>query len=221
MPENRARLEDRGHDEGGALVRRLRAAAVADVAEAAAGAADRAAGRADREGLVDVALAPFDSPVGGLLLAATADGLVAVGFDDDAEEWMLDRLAARVSARVVRLPRRLDPVRRALERYFRAPRGHDLTGVAVDWRLTGDFQRAVLERARRIPLGATATYGTLARDVGHPGAARAVGTALGRNPIPIVVPCHRVVPAGGGLGGYGGGLPRKERLLALEGAILG
>jgi methylated-DNA-[protein]-cysteine S-methyltransferase len=168
---------------------------------------DRFLQRADAEGLVDVAVATMDSPIGTLLLMATPKGLVRIAFEDENRDEVLGEVA---------MPRRLDPVRRELDRYF-AGELQDFE-VPLDWSLVGDFARKVLRRTARIPYGSVASYGEVAMEVGTPRGARAVGNALGSNPIPVVVPCHRVVRTGGAIGGYGGGLPRKRYLLALEGA---
>ena len=174
--------------------------------------------RAQAAGLVDVAFATMDSPVGTLLLAATARGLVEIAFTgngtrvDDA----LDELARKVSPRILEAPARLDPVRSQLDEYFN---GHRVDfDVRLDRSLMGPFARRVLGRTERIPYGSVSTYAQVARHIGAPRAARAVGNALAANPIPVIVPCHRVVRTGGALGGYGGGLDRKEWLLDLEGA---
>lgn len=173
--------------------------------------------RAEDEGLVDIAYGMVDSPVGRLTLAATDAGLVRIGFSDESER-VLDELALRISPRVLRSPRRIDPARRELEQYFDG-KLHEFT-APLDWRLVGPFGRRVLGRTAGIPYGSLATYNEIAREIGAPGAARAVGNALGANPIPVIVPCHRVVRTGGALGGYGGGLPRKAWLLQLEGVPL-
>jgi methylated-DNA-[protein]-cysteine S-methyltransferase len=167
------------------------------------------------EGLLDVAYVTDDSPLGGLLLAVTPRGLVRVAYLDGQDaDAVLSDLAARVSPRVIEAPRALDDVRRQLDRYFSGQlAGFDL---AVDWTLVGPFGRLVLRRTASIPYGEVATYGEVARAIRRPRAARATGNALGRNPIPIVVPCHRVVPSTGKLGGYGGGPERKRFLLSLE-----
>jgi methylated-DNA-[protein]-cysteine S-methyltransferase len=177
--------------------------------------AGRFAERAAEEGLVDVAYTHADSPLGPLLLAATPRGLACVSYSEfRSEDQTLERLAERLSPRVVEAPARLDDVRRQLEDYF-AGRRHDFE-IAIDWGLVGDFGRRVLGRTAEIPFGAVATYGDVARGIGSPGAARATGNALGANPMPIVVPCHRVVASGGKLGGYTGGVDRKKLLLGLE-----
>lgn len=162
--------------------------------------------------LVDVAVTRMDTPIGSLSLAATPRGLVRIGFRD---EDVLDELAAELGPRVLHAPDRLDPVRRQLDEYFAGKRRR--FRITVDWALSSGFRRRALEAARRIPPGETATYGDLAAEVGNPKAARAVGTAMATNPIPIILPCHRVVPAGGGLGNYGGGVEIKALLLELEG----
>jgi methylated-DNA-[protein]-cysteine S-methyltransferase len=189
----------------------LRRGAAVDVDAAATAAAVSTLAAADRAGLVDVAVATVDSPVGDLLVAVTPRGLVRLAFDP---ERVLDDLAARISPRVVEAPARLDPVRRELDEYFGGRRR--AFDVTVDWSLTSGFRRRVLEATARIPAGRVTTYGALATEVGQPSAARAVGNAVGSNPVAIVVPCHRVVPATGGVGNYGGGPERKAFLLDLE-----
>jgi methylated-DNA-[protein]-cysteine S-methyltransferase len=192
----------------------LRRGASVDVDAAAEAAAISAVATADREGLIDVAVSMVESPVGDLLVAVTPQGLVRLAFDP---ERVLDELAERISPRVVEAPTRLDPVRRELDEYFEGRRR--AFDMAVDWSLTSGFRRRVLEATARIPTGHVTTYGALATQVGKPTAARAVGNAVGSNPVAIVVPCHRVVPAGGGVGNYGGGPQRKAFLLELEHAI--
>jgi methylated-DNA-[protein]-cysteine S-methyltransferase len=174
--------------------------------------------RAAAEGALDVAFELTDSPVGELLVAATERGVCRISFDPNPEgdlEW----LARAYGARVLRSPRPLEQARRELDEYFEG--GRREFALAVDLGAVPEFQRRVLEELRRVPYGATDTYGGLAGRIGRPRAARAVGGALNRNPIPIVVPCHRIVGASGSLVGYAGGLARKEQLLALEGAMLG
>jgi methylated-DNA-[protein]-cysteine S-methyltransferase len=158
-----------------------------------------------------VAVATVDSPVGELRVATTARGLVRLAFDPAR---VLDELAGRISPRVVEAPARLDSVRRQLDEYFAARRRR--FELAVDLSLTSRFGRQVLEATARVPAGQVTTYGEVAARIGKPGAARAVGNALGANPVAIVVPCHRVVPASGGVGKYGGGPQRKAFLLDLE-----
>ena len=172
---------------------------------------------ADAEGLLDVAYCTVDSPLGPLLAAATPRGLVKLGYPNVPADEQLARLAARISPRVIEAPARLDPVRRELDEYFAGTRRS--FDVAIDWRLTAGFVRKVLRRTARIPFGETRSYGEVAASAGSPRAFRAAGSALGANPIPIVVPCHRVLRSGGGLGGYGGGLDLKRRLLEIEGVL--
>jgi len=172
---------------------------------------------ASAAGLLDVAYATLDSPLGRLLLATTPRGLIRVAYlDHAAEDAVLEHLADQVSPRILAAPRRLDEPRRELDEYFAGHRRR--FDVAVDWRLTRGFGRRVLEATARIPYGATATYKQVAGEAGNPLAFRAAGNALGANPVPIVVPCHRILHSGGGLGGYTGGLERKRRLLAVEGS---
>ena len=168
-------------------------------------------------GLLDVAYDYTDSPVGRLLVATSERGLCRISFDPEPERE-LDWLATAFGARVLRSAKPNDLVRRELDEYFEGGRQEfDLT---VDLTPLPRFQREVLEELTHVPYGHVDTYGALAKRVGKPRAARAVGGALNRNPVPIVVPCHRIVGASGSLTGYGGGLERKEALLGLEGAIL-
>ncbi|MFN8161147.1 MAG: methylated-DNA--[protein]-cysteine S-methyltransferase [Solirubrobacterales bacterium] len=186
-------------------------------AEAVEAAARRFAAAAEREGLVDVAYASEDSPFGPLLLAATGRGLVMVSLPNHQPDSALERLAAEVSPRVLEAPARLDPVRRELDLYFAGEL--EEFDLPLDWSLTAGFRRRVLRATARIPYGETRSYTEMARSAGNERAQRAAGSALGSNPIPIVVPCHRVLRAGGALGGYGGGLEMKEALLRMEGAL--
>jgi methylated-DNA-[protein]-cysteine S-methyltransferase len=173
--------------------------------------------RADAEGLLDIAYANVDSPFGPLLLAATPRGLVRVNLPAYDPEETLEELAAKVSPRVLEAPAKLDEARRELDLYFDGKLiDFDLP---IDWRLTGGFRGKVQRAINRIPYGQTRTYTEMARSAGNERAVRAAGTACGSNPIPIFVPCHRVLRSGGGLGGYGGGLPMKEALLKLEGVL--
>jgi methylated-DNA-[protein]-cysteine S-methyltransferase len=167
-------------------------------------------------GLIDVAYTTFDSPAGKLLLAATPRGLVRLAYLDDAdqEDAVLEQLAARVSPRILASARRLDEPRRELDQYFTGDRTQ--FEVALDWQLTRGFGRRVLESTARIPFGSVSTYKQVASEAGSPRGSRAAGNALGANPIPIIVPCHRVLHTTGGLGGYTGGLERKRLLLAIE-----
>jgi methylated-DNA-[protein]-cysteine S-methyltransferase len=192
---------------------RLRQAAAAIEAPEFDG--ERFAQRALDEELADVAYAHADSPLGELLLAATPRGLACVSYlEFRQEDETLARIAARLSPRVVEAPARLDDARRQLDDYFEGRRR--LFELPIDWGLVGDFGRRVLGRTAAIPYGEVATYGDVARAIGSPRAARATGNALGSNPMPIVVPCHRVVASGGKMGGYTGGIERKELLLTLE-----
>jgi methylated-DNA-[protein]-cysteine S-methyltransferase len=182
-------------------------------AEAAAG---RLAEGADERGLLDVAYAVVDSPLGALVAAATPRGLVRLAYEDGELDDVLADLAARVSPRLLEAPARLDPARRELDEYFAG--GRERFDLPLDLGLTRGFRRRVLQAARRIPFGGTSTYTRMAAHAGSERAVRAAGSALGANPIPIVVPCHRVTRTDGSLGGYGGGLERKRFLLELEGA---
>ena len=186
--------------------------------DASSEAAGRVAARAYEEGLLDVAYTVEDSPVGPLLLASTGRGLVELGYEADKElDFMLERLATKVSPRVLEAPARLDPVRRELEEYFEGKRLD--FDIPLDWSLTKGFTRRVLRATAKVPYGQVSTYRQVATKAGNERAVRAAGNALGANPIPIVVPCHRILRTGGSLGGYGGGVPRKEFLLRLEGAL--
>jgi methylated-DNA-[protein]-cysteine S-methyltransferase len=176
---------------------------------------------AETSSLIDVGYTRHDSPVGTLVLAATARGLVRVAYtnDDAGIEAALTALARSVSPRVLAAPRRLDPVRRELDEYFAGTRAH--FELALDWRLTRGFGRRVLRSTAKIPYGSVSSYAQVAAAAGSPRGSRAAGNALGGNPLPIVVPCHRVLHSGGGLGGYTGGVERKLTLLGIEGAIPG
>jgi methylated-DNA-[protein]-cysteine S-methyltransferase len=188
-----------------------------DVADDAARASDRAVAAARAMGLTDVSYAFEPSPVGDLLLAVTPRGLIRIAYNaEDRADTVLAELAQRVSPRVVEAPAALDDVRRELDEYFAGKRtGFD---IPVDWRLHDGFGRRVLRATARIPFGNVLSYAQVAAKAGSPRAYRAAGNALGSNRIPIVVPCHRVVATGGKLGGYTGGIARKEYLLELEGA---
>jgi methylated-DNA-[protein]-cysteine S-methyltransferase len=178
---------------------------------------NRLAERAAEERLLDVAYTTTDSPFGPLLLARTPRGLVRVGLPSQDAEALLVDLATRVSPRVLEAPAQLDQVRRELDLYFDGK----LTDfeLPLDWQLSRDFRRRVLRSIARIPYGQTRSYTQMAKSAGNERAVRAAGTACGSNPIPLVVPCHRVLRTGGALGGYGGGLPMKEGLLRLEGVL--
>lgn len=174
------------------------------------------AGRAAANGLLDVAYGTFDSPLGPLTVFVTPQGLVRLSYPGEGLAVQVDELAERVSPRILGSPERTDAVRRQLDEYFEGKRS--TFDVPIDWRLVSGFARDVLRVTAAIPFGSISTYGEVAARAGSPRAYRAAGNALGSNPIPIVVPCHRVVHAGGGLGGYTGGLDRKRHLLRLEGA---
>ena len=176
---------------------------------------------ASAAGLLDVAYATLDSPVGKLLLAVTPRGLVRLAYLEGGEDEadVLEQLATKVSPRVLAAPARLDDPRRELDQYFTGRR-RDFD-LPLDWQLTRGFARRVLEATSRIPYGSTTTYKSVAAEAGNERAFRAAGNALGSNPIPIILPCHRILHSGGGLGGYTGGLDRKRVLLAVEGATAG
>lgn len=203
--------------EDATLERALRAGTGAASEEAAAGAARRVGARIAAEGLADVSYAPVDSPFGTLLAASTDRGLVRLAFPEEDVDAVLERLARRISPRIVEAPAPLEPMRRELDEYFSgARRAFEL---ALDWTLIGPFGRRVLRATSEIPYGDVLSYSEVAAEAGSPRGSRAAGNALGSNPIPIVIPCHRVLRTGGALGGYGGGLDRKRYLLELEGAL--
>ena len=197
------------------IERALRAAARgAEDPGGAREAARKLSDRAIREGAADIAFAPVDSPVGTLLAASTPRGLVTLAYADAGFDPVLERLAVRLSPRIVEAPSALDEVRRELDEYFVGMRTD--FDLPLDWSLVSDFSRRVLGATARVGYGEVSTYGQIAAQAGKPSAARAAGRALGANPIPIVVPCHRVVGTSGSLTGYGGGLERKRFLLDLE-----
>jgi len=167
-------------------------------------------------GLVDVGFDVVDSPVGPLFVAASDRGLASISFDPEPEK-QLERLARIAGPRVLRSPRSVDEARRELDQYFEGKRR--VFDLSLDLRALLPFTVSVLQKLAQVPYGETTTYGELASRVGRPRAARAVGTVMNRNRIPIVLPCHRVVGANGDLVGYGGGLDRKITLLELEGAL--
>jgi methylated-DNA-[protein]-cysteine S-methyltransferase len=206
-------------DDTGGLERALHTPReMGDASRAAARAAAlRVSDRAAREGLADISYAPADSPFGTLLLAATKRGLARVAFPEEDADAVLQRLAARISPRIVEASGPLERARRELDEYFGGRRTH--FELALDWTLVGPFGRRVLGAASQIPFGGVLTYAQVAAQAGSPRGSRAAGNALGANPIPIVVPCHRVLRSGGALGGYAGGLERKRLLLELEGAV--
>jgi methylated-DNA-[protein]-cysteine S-methyltransferase len=216
-------MTDRRNKDNGTLEAALRGGAGAKPARPAEerARAARAAARLTRriadEGLADVSYAPSESPFGTLLLAATKRGLVRLAFPEESLDAMLEGLARRVSPRIVEAPQALDPVRRELDEYFSGRRR--AFELELDWTLVGPFGRKVLRVTSEIPYGGVLSYAEVAADAGSPRGFRAAGNALGSNPIPIVIPCHRVLRSGGALGGYGGGLERKRWLLELEGAL--
>jgi methylated-DNA-[protein]-cysteine S-methyltransferase len=170
------------------------------------------------EGLLDVAYASVDSPLGPLVVAATPRGLVRLAYTGSLDEGeVVEDLAGKLSPRILEAPERLDDVRRELDEYFEGRRVD--FEVPIDWSLTHGFTGKVLRQTARIRYGKTSTYAEVAGRAGSPRAVRAAGNALGSNPIPVVVPCHRVLRTGGALGGYTGGVERKEFLLRLEGVL--
>jgi methylated-DNA-[protein]-cysteine S-methyltransferase len=173
--------------------------------------------RAAEDGLLDVAHGTYDSPLGRLTVMVTRRGLVRLSYPGDGIAAQLDELADRVSPRILEAPERTDVVRRQLDEYFDGER-HTFD-LPIDWRLVSGFAGGVLRATARIPFGSVSSYREVAAEAGSPNAYRAAGNALGSNPVPIVVPCHRVLHAGGGLGGYTGGLDRKRFLLRLEGVL--
>lgn len=200
------------------LERRLADAAPADVprldlARLHADLAERAA----QAGLLDVARGTYDSPLGSLTILVTPRGLVRLSYPGEGVADQLAEIAERISPRILEAPERTDRVRRQLDEYFGGNR--HAFDVPIDWRLVRGFAGDVLRATAAIPFGSVSSYRQVAALAGSPNAYRAAGNALGSNPIPIVVPCHRVLHAGGGLGGYTGGLDRKRYLLRLEGAI--
>lgn len=168
------------------------------------------------EGILDVAYRTIDSPVGPLLLAATDLGLVRVAYAREGHDQVLEKLAERISPRILHAPARLDVVARELEEYFAGAR--TLFDVPLDFRLATGFRREVLTHLPEIGYGKTASYASVARAAGSPRAVRAVGTACATNPLPVIVPCHRVVRSDGTVGGYVGGPEAKNTLLRLEAA---
>jgi methylated-DNA-[protein]-cysteine S-methyltransferase len=183
-----------------------------------AAAARQFALRADEEGLVDVSYATVETPVGEIVVATTNRGLVRVALSGESVDQVLTELAEDVSPRILELPDRLDEARRELDEYFAGRRKR--FEMTLDWRLVpAPFMKRVLKATARVDYGETTTYSDVAAEAGSPRAYRAAGNALGSNPIPIVVPCHRVLRRGGEIGNYGGGPEVKRFLLELEGAI--
>jgi methylated-DNA-[protein]-cysteine S-methyltransferase len=198
-------------------LRALGAALRAPSDEEAGAARERLSSAARVEGLLDVAYGFTGSPFGPLLVAVTGRGLVRLAYPNESPDEVLADLARRVSPRVMESAADTGKIRRELDEYFD---GHRRAfDVGVDLSAVGGFTRRILEAAERIPFGEVVTYREIAAEAGSPRGARAAGNALGSNPIPIVVPCHRVVHSGGGLGGYTGGVARKVRLLTLEGVL--
>jgi methylated-DNA-[protein]-cysteine S-methyltransferase len=170
------------------------------------------------DGLLDVAVAEMDSPIGELMVAVTSRGLACVAFEgEDYRDEVLARIAREISPRILPSAKGTDAWRRELDEYFAATRTR--FDLRIDRRLIHGIARDVLVQTSKIGFGQTNTYGEIAKKIGHPSAARAVGRALGSNPIPIVIPCHRVIGASGKLTGYAGGLDRKITLLELEGVL--
>ncbi|MFV8171630.1 methylated-DNA--[protein]-cysteine S-methyltransferase [Mycolicibacterium peregrinum] len=176
----------------------------------------RLAVAADRDGILDVAYRIVDSPVGPLLVAATDQGLVRVAYANEGHDAVLQQLADKISPRILHAPTRLDTVARELDEYFAGIRR--TFDIALDWRLSAGFRSTVLHRLPEIAYGHTASYAAVAQLAGNPKAVRAVGTACATNPLPVVVPCHRVVRSDGAMGGYLGGVEAKRVLLDLESA---
>ena len=174
----------------------------------------RLAAEAQHEELLDIAYRTIDTPVGPLLLAATEKGLVRVAYQREGFESVLAELATRISPRVLAAPGRLDPVAAELEEYFAGTR--HMFDLALDHALSSGFRQRVQQHLPQIGYGHTQTYKQVAELVGNPNAVRAVGTACATNPLPVVVPCHRVLRTDGSLGGYIGGLAAKTALLDLE-----
>jgi methylated-DNA-[protein]-cysteine S-methyltransferase len=176
------------------------------------------AARASEEGLLDVAYATVETPIGQMVVAATERGLVRVALPSESLDHVLTHLAEGVSPRVLSYPRRVDEARRELDQYFEGRRRR--FELSLDWRLIhSGFYRRVLRATAKVPFGKVITYSDAAKRAGSPRAFRAAGTALGSNPIPIVVPCHRVVRSGGDIGNYGGGPELKRFLLEHEHAL--
>lgn len=182
-------------------------------------AAARLAEAAAREGLLDVAYGFADSPFGRLMVALTPRGLVRLDYPDRDFDQSLEELASEVSPRILEAPAATDEVRRELDEYFDGKRKR--FDIRVDLSPVSGFRRKVLEETARIPFGSVSTYREVATRAGSPRGMRAAGNALGSNPVPIVVPCHRVLRSGGALGGYTGGIDRKVTLLTLEGVLEG
>jgi len=209
-----------GRRAGGTAAEAVAVALRAMTSDAAAGsrrAASRIGDAADAAGLVDIAYGTVDTPIGALLVAVSRRGVTRVAFEEEIGDTVIE-LSDDTTMRVLRSARGTDEVRRQLEEYF-GGRRHEFD-VSVDWSELHGFTRKVLRETARIPFGSVLTYREVAGRAGNSRAMRAAGNALHANPVPIVVPCHRVIRTGGGLGGYGGRLDRKEALLRMEGSLL-
>ena len=178
---------------------------------------DRLVAAAMEAGILDVAYRTIDTPVGSLLLAATANGLVRVAYPREGHDDVLEQLASRISPRVLHAPGRLDAAAREVDEYFAGRRSR--FELPLDFQLSSGFRRTVLSRLTEIGYGKTASYAAIAAAAGNPRAVRAVGTACRTNPLPVVVPCHRVVRSDGTMGQYAGGVEAKRTLLTLEGTV--
>jgi len=204
--------------DGDEEMERVLRAALRGPAGAAGIAPPPIADAAAAAGLLDVAYARLDSPVGTLVLASTPQGLARLAYvDEGQEDAVMEDIAARLSPRMLSAPSRLDEPRRELDEYFAGRRR--TFDVPLDLSLLSDFTRRVLSATAAVPYGEVTTYKQVATAAGSPRGSRAAGNALGSNPLPIVLPCHRVLHSGGGLGGYTGGLARKRVLLTIEGRL--
>jgi methylated-DNA-[protein]-cysteine S-methyltransferase len=205
---------DNGADD--AVVAALAAAFPAATTEIDAELRERLAADADREGLLDLAYRTIDSPIGALLLVASPAGLVRVAFELEDHGAVLEQLAGAVSPRILRAPRRTDDAAQQIDEYFAGRRRR--FDVPLDLQLVHGFRREVISHLPDIAYGTTQSYAQVARSAGNPAAVRAVGSACSHNPVPVVVPCHRVVRSDGTIGQYLGGTDAKRTLLAMEAA---
>jgi methylated-DNA-[protein]-cysteine S-methyltransferase len=202
-------------NNGNELIRDL--AQITDAsADEVSGLHSRLAAAAQREGILDIAYRLVDSPVGALLIAGTELGLVRVAYASEGHDIVLQNLADKISPRILLAPDRLDTAARQLDEYFAGNRRE--FSVPLDWRLSAGFRSTVLHQLPEIAYGRTASYAAVATLAGNPKAVRAVGSACATNPLPVVVPCHRVVRSDGAMGGYLGGVEAKRILLTLEAA---
>jgi methylated-DNA-[protein]-cysteine S-methyltransferase len=199
------------------LERALKDSVGALPADAPADGLARLSRRALDDDLVDVGYGRVESPLGELTVAATPRGVLRIAYPANDPDHVLEELAARVSPRLLEAPALIDGVRRELDEYFEGKR--ERFDLPLDWTLTRGFNRRVLRATAKLGFGEVSTYAEMAARAGSPRAVRAAGNALGSNPLPIVVPCHRILRTGGGLGGYTGGLDKKEFLLSLEGVL--